>query len=89
MTIFRSRNSILLDQVPRREVHRDRRRGRPRQRVLGVGAEGRGARAGSQVVGQRRRLRLLQHELRRRAGRAGLLGCVRERNMNDHDVHDQ
>ena len=64
-------------QVPRRQVHRDWGRGRPGERVLGGGAADRGARPGPQVVGQRRRLRLLQHELRRRPRRARLLRCVR------------
>ena len=53
-------------QVPRRQVHRDGGRGRPGERVLGGRAADRGARPGPQVVGQRRRLRLVQHELRRR-----------------------
>ena len=63
-------------QVPRRQVHRNWGRGRPGERVLGGGAADRGARPGPQVVGQRRRLRLLQHELRRRPRRARLLRCV-------------
>ena len=64
-------------QVPRRQVHRNWGRGRPGERILRGGAADRGAGPGPQVVGQRRRLRLVQHELRRRPRRARLLRCVR------------